>query len=89
MTVTYRTVVLHIPPTPLGLLPERWAIEHSCNLCRRRVTPTELIAHAQDHEQAERAGSDDDLFQSAKTSGTMAPIDRDPLDDATATHRRR
>jgi hypothetical protein len=39
MTVTYRTVVLHIPPTPLGLLPERWTVEHRCSLCRQRVTP--------------------------------------------------
>ncbi len=50
MTVTYRSVVLHIPPTPLGLLPERWTIEHHCSLCRQRVIPAELIAHAQGHE---------------------------------------
>jgi hypothetical protein len=55
MTVTYRTVVLHISPTPLGLLPERWTVEHHCSLCRQRVAPAELIAHAQDHEQVERA----------------------------------
>jgi hypothetical protein len=55
MTITYRTVVLHIPPTPLGLLPERWAIEHWCSLCRQRVTPAQLITHAQGHEQAEQA----------------------------------
>jgi hypothetical protein len=57
MTVTYRTVVLHIPPTPLGLLPERWAIEHCCSLCRQRVPPAELIAHAQSHELADPAPS--------------------------------
>ncbi|MDQ6613201.1 MAG: hypothetical protein M3083_00145 [Actinomycetota bacterium] len=50
VTTTYRSIVLHIPPTPLGLLPERWTIEHWCNLCRQRVTPAQLITHAQDHE---------------------------------------
>ena len=53
MTVTYRTVVLHIPPTPLGLLAERWTIEHHCSLCRQLVMPAQLIAHARGHEQAE------------------------------------
>jgi len=55
MTVTYRTVVVHLPPTPLGLLPERWTIEHRCSLCRQCVMPAELIAHAQGHERAEPA----------------------------------
>lgn len=49
MTVTYRTVVLHLPPTPLGLLPERWVIEHCCNACRQRVAPDQLIVHARSH----------------------------------------
>ncbi len=53
MTVTYRTVVVHLPPTPLGLLPERWTIEHWCRRCRRRVMPEELVAHARDHERDE------------------------------------
>ncbi|HLM96845.1 MAG TPA: hypothetical protein VK283_11060 [Acidimicrobiales bacterium] len=55
MTLNYRTVVLHIPPTPLGLLPERWTVEHHCSLCRQRVTPAELIAHAQGHEHTDAA----------------------------------
>jgi hypothetical protein len=55
MTVTYRTVVLHIPPTPLGLLPERWTVEHWCSLCRQRVTPAQQITHAQDHDRATHA----------------------------------
>ncbi len=55
MTITYRTVVLHLPPTPLGLLPERWTIEHHCTLCRQRITPEQLVAHAQRHEQAASA----------------------------------
>jgi hypothetical protein len=54
MTVT-RTVVLHIPPTPLGLLPERWTVEHWCSLCRQRVTPAQLITDAHDHDRAKHA----------------------------------
>ena len=56
MSVVYHTVVLHVPATPLGLLPERWAVEHHCGVCRQRVVPAELVAHARGHEQAERAG---------------------------------
>lgn len=56
MTITYRSIVLHVPPTPLGLLPERWTIEHWCNLCHQRVAPAQLIPHAQDHQQAETRG---------------------------------
>jgi hypothetical protein len=52
---TYRSVVDHIPPTPLGMLPERWTVEHWCNHCHQRVTPAQLIAHAQGHEQGEHA----------------------------------
>lgn len=49
MNTTFRTQVSYLPPTPLGLVPGRWAIEHHCTLCRRRVAADELIAHAQDH----------------------------------------
>ncbi len=50
MTITYRTVVLHVPPTPLGLLAERWTVEHWCSLCHQRVASQTLVAHARDHE---------------------------------------
>jgi hypothetical protein len=49
MTTIYRTVVLDLPPTPLGLLPRRWAVEHHCTLCRARVTTDDLIRHAKTH----------------------------------------
>ena len=49
MTATFRTVVAHLPPTPLGLLPERWTIEHHCTVCRSKVATDDLIAHAQAH----------------------------------------
>lgn len=79
MTVTYRTVVLHVPPTPLGLLPERWTVQHWCNLCRQRVAPEALVAHAQDHEHANSNRS----FQSQSASGTMTPDQPDPTEDTT------
>jgi hypothetical protein len=69
---TYRTIVVHLPPTPLGLLPERWAIEHWCGLCRQRVTPAQLVAHAKEHEHAEHT-SRGKSFQSPLTADTMAP----------------
>lgn len=59
MMITYRTVVLHVPPSPMGLVPERWMIEHRCPLCRHGVTSEQLIAHAQSHERAEHAGDDE------------------------------
>jgi len=71
VTIVYHTVVLHIPPTPLGLLPERWTVQHWCNLCRRQVAPAQLVAHAQDHERTERP-DDHGSFQSPRTSGTLA-----------------
>lgn len=48
MTV-FRTIVTELPPTPLGLLPARWTIEHWCTTCRHHVAATDLLAHAQTH----------------------------------------
>jgi hypothetical protein len=71
MTITYRTVVLHLPPTPLGLLPERWAVEHWCNACRQRVTSDQLVAHARDHDSTDDfAGG---YFPPASAPCTMTP----------------
>lgn len=50
MTI-YRTEVLYIPPTPLGLLPGHWTTEHSCTTCHQRIAADKLIAHAQTHDQ--------------------------------------
>jgi hypothetical protein len=47
----YRTTVLHLPATPLGLLPQRWRVEHHCTTCHQRVASDQLIAHA--HHQHE------------------------------------
>jgi hypothetical protein len=49
MTTIFRTLVLDLPPTPLGLLPRRWKIEHRCTLCRSEVATQDLVAHAQAH----------------------------------------
>ncbi|MGH8936051.1 MAG: hypothetical protein ACRDXD_07290 [Acidimicrobiia bacterium] len=49
MSVTYRTIVLHLPATPLGLLPEGWAVEHRCDACREQVASDQLVAHARSH----------------------------------------
>jgi hypothetical protein len=51
----YRTNVVHLAPTPLGLLPERWTIEHWCTICRHLVTTADLIEHAQAHAEASSA----------------------------------
>ncbi len=56
MTTPFRTVVSYLPPTPLGLLPGRWAIEHRCTVCRLSVATDELIAHAQAHVPAGTEG---------------------------------
>lgn len=50
MTTTYRTIATRLTATPLGLLPERWTIEHWCDTCRDTVPTDELLTHAQNHE---------------------------------------
>jgi hypothetical protein len=52
MSTVYRTIVVQLPPTPLGLLPARWSVEHWCTLCRSKVDTTDLINHAQNHGNA-------------------------------------
>lgn len=48
---TYRTKVLYLPPTPLGLLPGRWSTIHDCVTCNERVGADQLVTHAQTHDQ--------------------------------------
>lgn len=50
MTTTFRTIVLDVPPTPLGLLPARVVIEHWCNACRAKVASADLARHARSHD---------------------------------------
>jgi hypothetical protein len=61
MTVAYRTIVLHVPPTPLGMCPERWVVEHWCNECHQRVATNDLVAHAQRHEGLPRRPETDTM----------------------------
>ena len=51
MIITYRTCVLHLPATPLGMLPGCWKVEHRCSGCHQRVEPNLLIPHAREHEK--------------------------------------
>ena len=43
--VAHQTLVYRIEPSPLGLLDNRWAMEHRCNLRRRAVPTDQLLNH--------------------------------------------
>ena len=51
MTIDFHTFVHHLTATPLGLLPERWKVEHRCSRCHHAVEPDQLIAHVRQHEK--------------------------------------
>ena len=51
MTTIFRTLVVDLPATPLGLLPARWKVEHYCTVCRSKVPTEDLIPHARAHNQ--------------------------------------
>ncbi|MGQ0617850.1 MAG: hypothetical protein ACT4PW_12815 [Acidimicrobiia bacterium] len=55
MNITFHTRVSWLPPTPLGLLPGRWHLEHCCAACRNVVATDDLIDHAQAHTATEPA----------------------------------
>ncbi len=61
MTTIFRTMVVDLPPTPLGLLPRRWSVEHRCTLCHRKVATDDLITHAQSHAAGLEARSGRDV----------------------------
>ncbi len=46
----FRTDVVKVPPTPLGLLEECWKVQHRCATCRRVVRSQDLVAHAHEHD---------------------------------------
>lgn len=52
MTVAFRTTVWFSPPSPLGLLPGRMVVDHTCRVCLQLVSTDELIDHAKIHESA-------------------------------------
>lgn len=45
----FDTTVRALPPTPLGLLGSRWAIDHRCVECHQLVQIQELVHHAESH----------------------------------------
>lgn len=47
--VHYRTTVVLLPPTPMGLLGPRWHVVHVCGLCHENVAHPNLIEHAEAH----------------------------------------
>ena len=49
--IVYRTRVVELPATPLGLLPARWKVEHWCTSCRCEVASEDLVEHAQLHAE--------------------------------------
>jgi hypothetical protein len=49
-TVSFRTVVLDVPPSPMGLLPRKFVVSHRCNRCGQTVLTDQLVEHAQAHE---------------------------------------
>ncbi|MDA8359389.1 MAG: hypothetical protein M0Z95_24500 [Actinomycetota bacterium] len=91
MTVTYRTMVLHVPPTPLGLLHGRWVVDHWCNDCCQRVETGDLVDHARQHDQclpnAGRLGHNEGRPAAPHANSSETPVlQASPIDN---NHRRR
>ena len=78
--VAYRTLVYWIEPSPLGLVGNRWAIEHRCNLCRQAVPTDQLLGHAQAHTEK--------TFYRSPTS-TTCPPSKPPGNDPLPPHHSR
>lgn len=49
MTVSFHTMVFDVAPTPLGLPPRRFVIEHRCNHCGQLMLTHQLVDHARAH----------------------------------------
>lgn len=49
MTVAFHTSVGWSPPTPMGLLPGKFIVTHTCRLCRQVVPTDRLVDHAEAH----------------------------------------
>jgi len=46
----FATSVFYVPPSPLGLVGNRWAVQHTCLTCRQQVATKDLVEHAKAHE---------------------------------------
>jgi hypothetical protein len=51
---TDRTEVLYIPPSPRGLVGDRWHVTHHCDTCHQAIPADQLITHARSHEATAR-----------------------------------
>lgn len=58
--IIFRTEVFYVPLSPLGLLGDRWVVQHRCTACHERVPGDELLTHAQRHPNADNISHDDD-----------------------------
>lgn len=45
----FKTSVFWCPPSPRGLLPGVWVVEHYCRRCTFKVRGDQLLAHALQH----------------------------------------
>ena len=56
--IVFRTEVFYVPPSPLGLVGDRWAVQHRCATCHRHVPADQLVTHAQSHGDDHRVADD-------------------------------
>lgn len=45
--IVFRTEVFYVPASPLGLIGDRWVVQHRCSACHERVPGDHLLTHAQ------------------------------------------
>jgi len=57
--IIFRTEVFYVPPSPLGLVGNRWVVEHRCTICHEHVPGEQLLLHAQRHPNAKSVTNDD------------------------------
>ena len=56
--IVFRTEVFYVPPSPLGLVGNEWAVRHRCTTCHEHVPGEQLLTHAQRHPNAGSVASD-------------------------------
>ena len=56
--IVFRTEVFYVPPSPLGLVGDRWVVQHRCAICHEHVAGDQLLIHAQRHPSAGRVVTD-------------------------------
>ena len=43
--IIFRTEVFYVPPSPLGLVGNRWVVQHRCTICHQHVPGDQLVTH--------------------------------------------